>query len=55
VIEYYKVDTQTIQCDLEGYSWKKGTVQVVSSKKGQVVGWFLQKLCYNSFSLLKGF
>ena len=40
VIEYYKVDTQTIQCHLKGYSWKKGTVPVVSSKKGrvQVVG-----------------
>jgi len=28
VIEY-KVETQTIQCHLEGYSWKKG-IQVVS-------------------------
>jgi len=43
VIEY-KVETQTIQCHLEGYSWKKGIIQVqssvVSSRKGiaQVVG-----------------
>ena len=35
VIEY-KVETQAIQCHLEGYSWKKGIIQVVSSKKGIV-------------------
>jgi len=35
VIEY-KVETQTVQCHLEGYSWKKGIMQIVSSKKGIV-------------------
>jgi len=39
VIEY-KIETQTIQCHLEGYFWKKVIIQVVSSRKGitQVVG-----------------
>ena len=39
VIEY-KIETQTIQCHLEGYFWKKVIIQLVSSRKGiaQVVG-----------------
>jgi len=37
VIEY-KVETQTIQCHLESYSWKKGIIQVVSSKKRNSTG-----------------